>query len=213
MIEGKHLSPFRTDVGAATSFVDRASAERLFPDARFDQPRLGYRDVSGVGNRLSLIAAVVPAGTLTTHTIFCLRSGLPLVMQHFLCGLFNSYVLNAVVRLLMGGHLTTTLVEGLPVPVWRGDARQRWIARLAARLARESDGPRVNARLQAEVARLYELDERDFERVLEGFPLVAEADRDLALRAFRRMWGRPSPLKSAGHLSLSKGRSARNPPV
>jgi hypothetical protein len=185
VIEGRHLSPFRTDAGAATAFVDRACAERLFPDARFDQPRLGYRDVSGVGNRLSLIAAMVPAGTLTTHTVFCLRSRTPLATQHFLCGLFNSYVLNAVVRMLMGGHLTTTLVEGLPVPVWTADARQRRIARLSARLARHPDSVRGTALLHAEVAHLYGLDSQDFDRILAGFPLVPDADRERAARLFR----------------------------
>jgi hypothetical protein len=205
VVEGKHLSPFRVDTGAAAAFVDRARAERLLVDRRFDAPRLGYRDVSGVANRLSLIAAIIPAGTVTTHTIFCLRSRLVLPMQHLLCGLLNSYVLNAVVRLLMGAHLTTTLVEGLPAPPWAaGDRRQQRIARLAARLARGPESARATACLHADVAHLYGLDQQDFDRILEGFPLVPSADRELASRIFRleRPTFPPSRKASAGPPSL-----------
>jgi hypothetical protein len=184
VLEGKHITPFQTDLTAPTYHVDRARARQLLPDAPFDRPRLGYRDVSGVGNRLSLIAAIIPAGALTTHTIFCLRSTVALEAQQFLCGLFNSYVLNAIVRMLMGGHLTTSLVEGLPAPRWTMDARQRRIAGLSTRLGHSGRSARLNAVLQAEVAQLYELDEEEFRRVLEAFPLVPASERDMAARAF-----------------------------
>ena len=54
-----------------------------------------------MANRTTLIAAVLPAGVVSTLTIFCLRTQLPGEHQHFLCGLLNSYVLNAVARMLM----------------------------------------------------------------------------------------------------------------
>jgi len=93
-------------------------------------------------------------------------------------------VLNAVVRLLMGGHVTTGLVEGLPVPGWTGDAAQRDVARLAAVLARRPHELGVEAELQAAVARLYALDAEMFAHVLRGFPLVPQEQRDAALRVF-----------------------------
>jgi hypothetical protein len=193
VIEGKHLSPFVTNATLATLSIERHEARRLLRDARFDRPRLAYRDVSGVGNRLSLIAAVVPAGVVTTHTVFCLRSEIPLERQHFLCALFNSYVLNAVVRLLMGGHVTTSLVEGLPVPVWTGAEPQRHIARLARTLMLEPSAVKVEAELQSAVARLYALDDDAFRHVLRGFPLVPAAQRDAALAAFH------SPIHASTH--------------
>ena len=67
-------------------------------------------------NRLTLIAAILPAGSVSTHTLFCLRTPLPLPSQHFLCGLFNSLVVNYLVRLRVTTHVTTTIVERLPVP-------------------------------------------------------------------------------------------------
>ncbi len=186
VIEGKHIAPFAVDARAPTHRIRPEDAARRLPDRRFDRPRLAYRDVSGAANRLSLIAAVLPAGVVSTHTLFCLRTTLPAVQQHFLCGLFNSYVLNAMVRMLMGGHVTTSLVEGLPVPRWRNTPSERRIARLAERLERRPSAPGAHAALQAAVARLYGLDGDTFARILDGFPLVPEPDRRRALMALNR---------------------------
>jgi hypothetical protein len=134
VIDGKHLNPFVVDVAASGRAILETQARRILPDGRFAGPRLAYRDVSGAGNRFTLIAAIVPAGVVTTHTLFCLRTPLPLVQQQFLCGLFNSATLNRIVRMLMGGHVTTSLVEGLPIPKWQGTPEQLRIADLAERL-------------------------------------------------------------------------------
>jgi hypothetical protein len=155
VLDGKHVTPFVADVSRAAIRIPRREAERLLPDRRFDRARLAYRDVSGVGNRRSLIAALVPAGVVTTHTLFCLRSPPPLEQQQFLCALFNSDLMNALVRMLMGGHVTTGLVEDLPVPAWRGSREQRRIAALARRLASHPDDEAAGAGLQTAVARLY----------------------------------------------------------
>lgn len=115
--------------------IDDAALASRFPDRRYARARLAYRDVSGVGNTHALVAAVIPAGIVTTHTLFCLRTELPIEQQHFLCGLFNSAVFDRLVRLEMGSHVTTTLVENLPVPPWTGTPVQREIAAIARDLA------------------------------------------------------------------------------
>src|SRR6185295_8981209 len=46
-----------------------------------------------------LIAAMIPEGNVTTHTIFCLKERLDTDVQWFLCGMFNSFVANYLVRL------------------------------------------------------------------------------------------------------------------
>jgi hypothetical protein len=190
VIQGRHLAPFRVDATAPDARVPAETARRLLPSAPFTHRRLGYRDVSGVGNRLSLIAAIVPAGVVTTHTIFCLRppSGRAAGDEalEFLCGVLNSYVLNAIVRLLMGSHVTTTIVERLPVPAWTGDVAQRRVARMARTLGRAWSA-RVHARLQADVSAIFGLDAGELERVVAGFPLVDAGERALAVRMRRLM--------------------------
>jgi hypothetical protein len=175
-------------VPAGGTRIAPQAAQRLLPDGRYHRDRLAYRDVSGVANRVSLIAAVVPAGVVTTHTVFCLRTRLSLEEQHFLCACFNSYVVNAVVRLLMGNHVTTALVEDLPMPVWRGSALDRRIARMGRRMGRARRSPHlanIEARLQAAVARRFGLDATTFAAIVGGFPLVPASDRQRAVEALR----------------------------
>jgi hypothetical protein len=189
IVEGKHLTPF---------VVDASDAARLRPEGlralsdpgRVHRPRVGYRDVSGVGNRLTLIAAVVPAGVVTTHTVFCLREPLEPVKQRYLCALLNSYVLNWIVRLLMGGHVTTGIVEDLPAPAWSGDDRDLEIAELAASLEQAAAPPVTPigtedaARLQSLVAHRYALTRDELRHVLGAFPLVPPPERAEVLRRF-----------------------------
>jgi hypothetical protein len=135
ILDGKHISPFRTALEASERRINAAVAGEALPAMRFMRARLAYRDVSGVGNRRALIAAVIPGSVVTTHTLFCLRNPLPLEQQHFLCGVLNSDLLDAIVRMLMGGHVTTSLMESLPVPLWTGSEGQRQIAAIALTLA------------------------------------------------------------------------------
>lgn len=185
IVEGKHLSPFAVDAAGANC-VAASLLTTLIDPGRISRPRLGYRDVSGVGNRRTLIAAVIPAGVVTTHTVFCLKNAISTGQQHFLCALLNSYVLNAVVRMLMGGHVTTTIAEHLPAPSWVGDQGDRAIARLARNLAERRGDATADAetRLQAMVARRYGLTSVELRHVLAGFPLIPAEERAAVARCF-----------------------------
>jgi hypothetical protein len=159
VIDGKHISQFTVTLPSAGRCIDPGEAARRLPDRRFTRTRLAYRDVSGVGNRHTVIAAIVPAGVVTTHTLFCLRQPLDDERQHYLCGLLNSPALNAWVRMFMGSHVTTSLIEQIPVPVWTGNADQRAIAALSAALSAPLDDGERRAMRRSEldelVARLY----------------------------------------------------------
>jgi hypothetical protein len=58
----------------------------------------------------------VPAGCVTTHTLFCLRTPLPAREQLVLCALFNSYVANYLVRMRVSSHVTLAVLDTLPAP-------------------------------------------------------------------------------------------------
>ena len=100
-------------------------ARRLLGHVRYERPRLAYRDVASATNRLTLIAAILPAGCVSTHTVFCLRTPLPLAAQHFLCGVFNSFVVNYLVRLRVTTHVTTAIGGAAA-----DSAPRRWTARV-----------------------------------------------------------------------------------
>jgi len=184
VIEGKHIQPFVTDAQAPRFRITTKEAVVALPSRAFERARLAYRDVSAVSNRQSLIAAIVPPGVVTTHTLFCLKTPMDERRQHFLCACFNSYVLNAIVRMLMGGHLTTSLVESLPVPPWTGSAAQRRIALLSRRLASGRAATTTRSLLQALVTHEYGVSRETFARILEGFRLVPESERRDAMSHF-----------------------------
>jgi hypothetical protein len=184
IVEGKHVEPFRANLGSARWRIAPQDAVRLL-GARHNRARLAYRDVASPTNRLTLISALLPAGCVSTHTLFCLRTPLSLESQHFLCGMFNSFVLNFLARLRVGTHVTTAIVERLPVPgPLERPAAFHEIAMLARLLGRRQS-PEAMAQLNAAVAKLYELSETEFLHVLQTFPLVPQEERAAALTAFR----------------------------
>jgi hypothetical protein len=185
VVEGKQIEPFSVDLAASRWSIRERDALARLRNERHKQPRLAYRDVAGATNQLTLIAALLPAGCVSTHTVFCLRTPVSPRDQHLLCGLFNSFIVNYLVRLRVSTHVTTALVERLPVPTRDHAPRAtREIAALARALARRRD-PVAAARLQARVGALYQLTIDEFEYVLSTFPLVPKTQRDEALDVFR----------------------------
>jgi len=186
VVEGKQIEPFAVDLASSRWAMRARDAIGRLQNGRHLRPRLAYRDVAGPENRLTLIAALLPGGCVSTHTLFCLKTPLPLSDQYLLCGLFNSFVLNFLVRLRVSTHVTTAIVERLPVPI-RDQAPHaaREIAALARALSRRPDGV-ANARLQARVAALYQLTREEFAYVLSTFPLVPAEVRLAAFELFDR---------------------------
>ena len=184
VVDGKHIEPFRTHVESAELFIAAARAARLLPAASFEHARLAYRDVASATNKLTFIAAILPAGCVSTHTLFCLRNRFPLSAQHLLCGLFNSLVVNYLVRMRVTTHVTTATVERLPIPPpGYSPSAAREIAAIARLLSRRHDR---NAwlQLQSRVAELYQLSPAEFAQVLGTFPLIAKEDRDAAYATY-----------------------------
>jgi hypothetical protein len=186
VVDGKHLEPFRLALDGIARSIDPVEARRVLGSDRHDRPRLAYRDVASATNRVTLIAAVLPRGVVSTHTVFCLRTPLPPAAQYFLCGMFNSLVVNYLVRLRVTTHVTTAVIERLPIPTQEdAPAAFEEIAALARALERRHSDE-LFARLNARAAQLYQLSADEFRYVLDTFPLVPAADRRLALKMFQR---------------------------
>jgi hypothetical protein len=186
VVEGKHLTPFAVDVDAARSYVPRDVARRILnPDQTFGRARLAYRDVASPTNRWTLIAAIVPAGVVTTHTAFCLKDPVDAESQLYLCGMFNSFVANYLVRVRVSTHVTAAIVGRLPMPrPSRRSPAYVEIVSLAGALSAHPGDTAASSRLHAVAAHLYGLTRPQFQRVLDTFPLVAPAERDAAMAAF-----------------------------
>jgi Eco57I restriction-modification methylase len=186
VVEGKHLDPYLVHLDRVTRRAGIAAVrERLGRSAGFTRPRLAYREVAAATNRLTLIAAILPAYTISVHTVFCLRTPLAADEQDVLCALLNSYVANYLVRRWVTTHVTASIVERLPVPrPERGTRQFVDLARDASRLREgECEGDLVS-RIQVRAARAYGVSADDFAYILDSFPLVPADERRAALRAF-----------------------------
>ena len=115
IVEGKQLSPFQVDLSRSTRRRSRVTAA--------SRARIAYRDVASATNKLTLIAAMLPANVVSTHTVFCLKSDLDERSQWCLLGLLNSLVANYLVRLNVTTHVTAALMSRLPVPKPAADSR------------------------------------------------------------------------------------------
>ena len=185
VLEGKQIAPFRVALEQCTTELRPGSGHHLRIPRR---ARLAYRDVASATNRLTLIAAIVPARAVTTHTLFCLREALPAHRQLLLCALLNSLVANYLVRMRVQTHVTASIMARLFVPVVReDDARGSRLGALAEALSGSTapvETMREYAELQAEVARLYGLTHDEFAHVVGRFPLIPQHVRSAYLRVF-----------------------------
>jgi hypothetical protein len=190
IIEGKHLRPFGVDLDRATIGIDPEVAARLIdPAISFGRARVAYRDVASATNRVTLIAAVLPAGTLSTHTVFCSKARLDAADGWCLTALLNSLTANYLVRLQMSTHVTSALMARLPVPrPARGSSAHRTLAALAEELSASSidDCADAYARVNTLAATLYGLSAAEYRHVVDTFPLLGEALRARCLEDYTR---------------------------
>jgi len=187
ILEGKQIQPFIANVERVSRYIAARDASRLLGSGGFRKPRLAYRDVASSSNRLTLIAAIVPANVVTTHTLFCLKGNVEYDQQLFLCGILNSFVANYLVRMRVSTHVTVAIMERLPVPRPPTDsAAFLRIVALTNRVMTTRTSERTIAEIQAAVAHLYQLSSADFQHVLETFPLVPLGERRAAMECFLR---------------------------
>jgi hypothetical protein len=181
VLEGKHIEPFQVRLPEAVRRLPLEPAVELLDEARtWGRPRLAYRDVASATNRLTLVAAIIPAGSVTVHTLFCLRTPLALGDQEFLCGVFNSFVANYLVRQRVTTHVTARIMSRLPVP--RPPMQSPLyvtIANLTAHLRRCRSPQQDDAypKLQAAVAHLYRLTADELRHILGTFPLIEDSTK------------------------------------
>jgi hypothetical protein len=184
VVEGKHIGPFRVRIDAAARRVPDASCLPAELRAAVTRPRLAYRDVASSTNRLTLIAALIPPGAVTVHTLCCLKTVLPERQQTYLCAMFNSFVANYLARLWVTTHVGASIIARLPVPMPGVDTYGfTRLAELAVAIGRDlSNSEDLYVEAQAVAARLYGLNEDEYAHVLETFPLVDERVRQRCLQ-------------------------------
>ena len=186
VLEGKQLTPFRVDDGNARYEIRPGTAIRIGRRAR-----LAYRDVASATNRLTLIAGIIPARCVTTHTLFCLKTNLPIDSQHVLCALLNSFVANYLIRMRVNTHVSATLMSRLRVPLIRAaSSAYNRLARLSTVMSTNAtpvESMDEYIELQARCARAYEVTVDDLRHIVSTFPLISESFREACVKRFREI--------------------------
>jgi len=188
VVDGKHLRPFGVDLAGVERVISRVAAAGLLDgESSFGRPRVFYRDVASVSNRLTLIAARLPAGVVSTHTVFCAKETLSPADTWCLVALLNSLVANYLVRLQMTTHVTAALMARLPVPrPVSGSAAHASMAALAEMLSHGSFEQHADgyARVNALAARAYGLPADEYAHVVSTFPLLPATLRARCVELF-----------------------------
>jgi hypothetical protein len=134
------------------------------------------------------MAAVLPQGVVSTHTVYCSRTALADDDAWCLAALLNSLVANFLVRLQMTTHVTTALMARLPVPRPRPGTPEHAALATGARALAGHDSieaaPDEYAALDAQSAHLYGLTFAQYEHVVSTFPLLAPSLRARCLERF-----------------------------
>jgi hypothetical protein len=176
-------------------------------------PRIAFRDVARATDSRTVICCLVPPGVFLDHKAPYLLwpRGMPLD-QAFLLGILSSMPLDWYARRVVETHVSFEMLNAMPVPEQDGSNRSRRVAEIAAQFAaRDSrfDGwvaavgvstsalpdassePESLAELDAIVALLYRLHEKDLVHIYETFHPTWDfgARLDIALDQFRR-WGK-----------------------
>ncbi|MDX9708036.1 MAG: hypothetical protein RBT64_00655 [Trichloromonas sp.] len=222
LYEGKIIWHFDNHFREHRYWVDEKAGRAEFlgrsPDKGqkldYQSYRLGFRDIAANTNERTMVSTIIPpafhGNKLPTLKVY--EEGNRVVRdkeQIFLCAIWNSFVIDAILRMKVTTTLNFFYIYQLPVPrLTEKDPAFRPIVERAARLicttpefddlAREAGigshkkgvtDPVERARLRAEldglIAHLYGLTEEEFAYILTTFPLVADPVKIAAQNAYR----------------------------
>jgi hypothetical protein len=223
LYEGKMIWQFEADYEKPRYWLDEKEGRAAVLGRREDcgqaldyqTYRLGFRDIAANTNERTMVAAMIPptfhGNKLPTIKVFDETGGriIDSASQLFICAIWNSFILDWMLRQKVTTTLNFFYIYQLPVPRFGlKDTGFGSIVTRAARLtcttpefdalAQEAglkshhDGvtdPADRARLRSEldglIAHLYGLTEAEFAHVLSTFPLVPEPVKIAALNAYR----------------------------
>jgi len=152
--------------------------------------RLVFRDIARSNDERSMIATILPPGTVTGHTATIEKTpearALPAALT--LCAIFNSFAFDWLVRQKTATHLSLYLLDGLPMPTLTQATRHALAraaaalcasdARFAALVAAAAERPALpdpedrralRAWIDARIAHAYGLTRPDYAHLLRGF--------------------------------------------
>ena len=222
LYEGKMIWQFDSHYAEPRYWVDEKEARKAVlgrtPDTSqrldYQEYRLGFRDIASNTNERTLISSIIPPSfhgnkipTVITHDDSG-KNKISINEKLFLCGVWNSLILDHFIRQRVTTTLNFFYIYQLPVPRFQeSNEIHRKVVQNSARLIcispefnelAKSVGlggyqagaidPKERVRLRAEldaiVAHLYSLTEVEFAHVLSTFPIVKEEVKQAVMKEF-----------------------------
>jgi len=184
----------------------------------FDYYRLGWRDVTNETDKRTLICTILPPHVFMVETIPYLRpnyfngknfeSTLPADAMLFICGLFNSFVIDYFLRQRISLHATMAAVYEIPIPTYgKNDLYFSEIVERVGSLictTKEYDELRKELKIKhisiapnerqilisqidAYVAKIYDITRNEFEYILNTFPIVDDKIKQQTLSEYDKL--------------------------
>ena len=199
--------------------------------------RLGFRDIASNTNERTMVSTIIPptfhGNKIPTVQIFdeADNRALSNAEQLYLCAVWNSFVVDAMLRMKVTTTLNFFYIYQLPIPrLTEQDLEFAPIVNRAAKLicttpefddlAQEvgldnhkngvtdlTERARLRAELDGMIAHLYGLTEEEFSHILGTFPLVELSVKEATLDAYRTLAPNPDDLQLLD--MISKGESDR----
>ncbi|MDH7510414.1 MAG: N-6 DNA methylase [Methanolinea sp.] len=136
--EGKMIHHFNSFYETPSFWMNENDAKEFYLSRRhypeFQYYRMAYRGVASSTNETTLIASLLPKNTATLMSLRvielfsydvkerCLNARINDLEQLFLIGIFNSYILNYLIRRKISANLSTFYIYQLPIPRLKEDS-------------------------------------------------------------------------------------------
>ena len=179
------------------------------------QYRLVWRAISSVGNQRTLISTILPKNVFLGHSLNYLAPlifdgdkyvpRISLTETMFICGVFNSFPIDFILRHKVATNLSIFYLKELPIPHYdKNNPIHKKIMENTAKLICTTDEfselrDKVNvpdfvtdedkrtalkAQINACAAKIYDLDKNDLKFILNTFPIADEKLKDLTMDEF-----------------------------
>lgn len=224
LYEGKMIHQFDHQFSEPRYSVDEKAGRAALlghePDTGqkldYQSYRVGFRSAGENTNIRNFISTIIPPNCFCGNSIILSKEiNEDWQTLLFLCAMFNSFVLDYMVRLKISRNMNMFYIYQLPVPrLPEQDPAFAPIVERAARLicttpefdtlAKEVglgshengvtdliERAKLRAELDGMIAHLYGLTEEEFMHILSTFPLVEQKVKDAALEAYRALAPKP----------------------
>ncbi len=216
LYEGKMIHQFDHRFAQARYWVDEEKGRQVLLKREKDIKqkldyqfyRLGYRSVAASTNERTMIATILPPNVFFSHSINATQHLSPYNLL-FITAMFNSLIIDYMLRQRVSQNLTMFYIYQLPVPrLTQAEPAFAPIVERAAKLicttpqfdelaaavglgshaqGVRDEGQRaaLRAELDGLIAHLYGLTADEFRHILSTFPLVAEEVKAAARQAYQ----------------------------